>query len=299
MPGSPTFYIGGVECAHRMPGGRIAATEASPAEGPQVSIPIKCAWDDRWSLVKALRGTCTLNPDGLTFTRSAPYALTDNPRLVCVSTGAFEYIGSAVDSAGNLANPNGYAVVPANFSPVPWQFDDGDPSGQRDASGEAWTVTKIKPSAEVYQPPGGSYWLGTFPSTTPLDEASIGFLRANVEIQVTRKFHALMNLGAICDSLGCVNSTTMQFGDKTFDGDGGGSDPTGGTLLLIAAEASEPYFDCLGNPVMDINYTFLGRTVAGWNQVQDRTGAWVAVNSKADGTGDPPFPSFDFTTLPR
>ena len=59
MPGSvPTFFVGGVECAHNMPDGRFEISESAPAEGPQVSLALKCAWSDRWALVQALRGYC-------------------------------------------------------------------------------------------------------------------------------------------------------------------------------------------------------------------------------------------------
>ena len=299
MPTVPTFYVGSVECAHRFPDGRFAIQEGSGESGPQVTVALKCYWDDRWNLIQALRGTCVGTISG-GFTRTPPTQLINIPinglplalqtNLVCTSTGSMEYIGSGADETGALEGA--FAVVPATFSPVPWQFVDGDPTGQNDASGQAWTVTKIKPSAEVYQPSGGTYHLGPFPSTTPLDEASVGFLRANVEIQVTRKFLPNLPLSAINGALGKVNNTTMAFADLTFTG-------TGGKLLAVAAEESEPYFDCVGNPVMDYTVTYLGRNVASWNSAQDRSGNWQRIDSSAAGTGNPPFGNYDFTSLPR
>jgi hypothetical protein len=289
-PVVPLININGVSCSYRMPKGRFAQSEGSPAEGPQVTIHYMCAWGDRWNLVQALRGTCLTGADGKTTVRTAPYALPDNTNLVCVSTGAFEYIGSGADASGNLAGA--LAVVPANFSPVPWGFQDGSPTDPGDPSGQAWTVTKLKPSVEVYQPSGGTYFLGPFPSATPLDEATVGFLRANIEIQVTRKFMATLPLLQICSGMGMIASNTMQFGSKIFTGIGGG-------LLLAASEESEPYFDCMGNPCLDYTLTFLGRLQASWNSAQDRSGNWQRVSSNAAGTGNPPFGSYDMTLIPR
>lgn len=286
MPAPPTISINGISCTFAMPGGRLTIAESAGADGPQTTLVLQCDWEDRWDLVAALRGTCVGN--AYSFVRTPPYALPNNPNLVCTSVGEFQYIGSGVDGDDGSVFSQ-LARVPAQFSPVPWQFQDGDPNGQNDPSGQAWTVTRIKPSAEVYQPMGGTYYIAPFPSTTPLDEASVGLLRANAEIQVTRKFLPAMPLGAIASLIGSVNFFPVQFGDQTYKL---------GKLLLIAVESSDPYFDCLGNPVIDITYTYLGRAFS-WNTVQDRSGVWNSLNTKADGSGTEPFDTNDFSTLPR
>ena len=141
----PPIYVNGIPCAIALPDGRVAIAEASGPEGPEITIPYKCAWADRWNLVAALRGTCTGNITN--FQRSAPYSLPGFPNLVCTSVGQFGYIGSGANPDGSIFAAQ--AIVPATFSAVPWMFADGDPAGQNDSSGQAWTVTKVKPSAEV------------------------------------------------------------------------------------------------------------------------------------------------------
>lgn len=285
IPTSPTLFVNGVECSVAMPGGRLAAGESSGEEGPRASLTFQVPFAARWNLVAALRGTSTLA--GGAINRIAPYRYPPNARMVCTAVGEFEYIGSTVDASGAVGST--LVKLPAQFSCVPWQFQDGDPGGQNDASGQAWTVTRIKPSCEVYQPAGGSYYVGPFPAGTPLDESSIGFVRANQEIQVTRKMLPAMPLNAITAALGHVNLAAQTFGDQLY---------IAKTLLLVAAE-SEPYFDCLGNPVMDVNLTYLAKVGTTWNRVQDRAGNYQFVNSKADGSGSEPFETYNFATLPR
>jgi hypothetical protein len=282
----PPINIGGINCTFAMPGGRLAIGESSGEGGPTTTLVLQCAWSDRWDLVRALRGTCVGTIGG--FARTPPFLLPNNPLMSCTGVGEFEYIGSGAFADGSIYSA--LCKLPAHFSCVPWQFVDGDPQGQNDASGQGWTVTKLKPSAEIYQPSGGSYYLGPFPDGKPIDEATVGFLRANVEIQVTRKFLPSMGLAQFRDAISNKNFAAMTFADTTF---------LPGYVILMAIEASEPYFDCVGNPVMDYTCTYLARTVAKWDYLQDRSATWQLVNSKSDGSGVPPTGSYDFNTLPR
>lgn len=306
MPSGPTppIYINGVQCSYYAPEGRFAIKESAGPEGPVTTLVYKVDWADRWNLIQQLMPTCVIDESEAGFTRTPPFALpppystNPNSNQVCTSVGDFIYLGNGWDpSTGE--HEGQYVAVPATFSCVPWQFVDGNPAGQNDPSGQAWTVTKIKPSCEVFQPTGGSYWLGAFPSTTPLDEASVGFLRANCEITVVRKFLPFLPLANLVQvdvddnpnpGLGSANATDMGFADTIFDP---------GTLLLVGSEFSDPYFDCIGNQVCDWTQVYLGRVGATWNQVQDRAGDWVEVNSSADGSGDAPFDLCDFTAFPR
>jgi hypothetical protein len=281
----PPIAINGVPCTFAMADGRLMISESAAEEGPKTTLKLQTAWANRWLLVQALRGTCVGSINS--FNRSAPFALPSNNSLVCTSVGEFEYIGSGANDDGSVYS--NLVRIPATFSCVPWQFQDGDPKGQNDASGQAWTVTRIKPSSEVYQPTGGTYWVGPFPSTTPLDEASVGFIRSYQEIQITRKFLPALDVATFDVAIGCANSNTMNIGTQSY---------APGFMLLVGIE-SEPYFDSVGNPVCDVTFSYLGRKEASWYKVQDRTATWQFVNSSAAGSGIAPFGSFDFSTLPR
>lgn len=281
----PAITINGVSCTFGMENGRLMISESATEEGPKTTLVLQTAWASRWYLVQALRGTCTGSINS--FNRSAPFQLPSNSNMVCTSVGEFQYIGSGANDDGSVYAP--LVRLPATFSCVPWQFQDGNPQGQNDASGQAWTVTRIKPSSEVYQPTGGTYWVGPFPSTTPLDEASVGLFRSYQEIQQTRKFLPALDVSTFASAIGCVNYNPVLIGTETY---------LPGDLVLVGIE-SEPYFDCVGNPVCDVMFSYLGRSNGNWQQIQDRSGNWQFINTSQAGTGNYPFKTFDFSKLPR
>jgi hypothetical protein len=292
----PTVFVNGVECAYAAPQGRLQISESSTEEGPRVTIVYAVDWADRWPLVRALRGICVLDGSG-GFARTPPYQLPaqygppDGGPLVCTAVGEFQYVGGLQsDESGEQFGQ--IVHVPATFSCVPWQFVDGDPAGQNDPSGQAWTVTKGKPSTQVFQPPGGTYYVGPFaPTGAPLDDANVAFYNPQNELQVIRKFLPRLYLDAFNSALGCANSVAMKFGDHTY----GIAD-----LLLLGLE-NEPYTDCVGNPVCDVILTFAGKIASGdsWQAVRTRDGSFHELNTKADGTGSKPLVTYDMTTLPR
>jgi hypothetical protein len=280
---SPSLNIGGVTCTIDVEAG---VTEESPADGgPTADVVFKCAYGSRYALVKALRGYVTTSGKSINY--HPPYRYPPSPNLVCSSIGTIRGLQPKNDGSGWLVYKTAY--VPAHFS-VPTWTGFADQTNTPDPSGQMYCTTKFKVSSEVFSPPGGSYYYtaGTN-SGQAVEESSIGIIRSRVEISMTRHKFPFVPLNAIMGLEGAaVNSAAVTFADKTF--------PRG--CLLFGGMTSDPQPDAAtGDVYQELEFTFLGNSSVEWNAFMDRKGAYQLVNSKADGTGSPPFGYFSFDAL--
>ena len=264
--------------------GGSAITEAIDQEGPTASVIFQCAYANRYTLIKGLMGTVIAN--GRQIVRVPPYQYPPSPNLYCQSISNVYGIKARRDTSGWLIYDT--ARLTANFAVPKWQFNQAAPGGQNDPSGQPWTITKTKTSAEVFTPPGGSYYVGPFPGGKPAEESSIGVVRPRTEISITRKFMPFLPLNEIQLLAGKVNQDTFIIGNRGL---------TAGMVLFVGAN-SEPSNDPAGNPTQDIEYTFMANDDYDWNTFQAKDGTWQALNTKADGSGSKPFASGDFSLLP-
>jgi hypothetical protein len=159
-------------------------------------------------------GGLSISGDG--FTRTPPFQHPDNPQMYCMGVPDIRGIKPYVDETGWLRYRLGQ--VTATFGVPTWQYFDNDPSGNNDPSGQAWTRTKFRESAEVFQPPFGSFFIGPFTGGTGtlINEATIGVVRPRVEISMSRLLVAMIPLNDSMDLIGTVNDETIQFGDYVF-----------------------------------------------------------------------------------
>ena len=290
---SPTFTINGVPCSAYM---EDELVESYSDEGPRATVTFQCAWSQRQLLVQGLLGTVGLS--GGSIVRNLPYAYpydqgADNPRR-CLDIPEIRGVKPRAD-VGNNSGGTGwptyqYARVKAVFGIPAWQCVAGNPGGQNDPSGLPYTVTKIKTSSEVFSPPGGSFYYKTGSNAgKPVEESTVGIVRPRVEIVMTRMSLPNLPLSNILFlSDGVVNQSEVTIGDYTFPE---------GCLLFLSANTEPRLEKATGNLLQDVEFNFLGNTEIDWNMFMDRTGEYVLINDKSDGSGNPPFGYDDFSPL--
>jgi hypothetical protein len=283
---SPHLTIGGVDCTIRLDDlGDRAIVEGIGEDGsPTASVHFKCSYADRYTLFRAMKGTSVKN--GTQIVRTIPYQYPPSPNLYCLSISDVTGIKPRTTSTGWVIFE--YAVFTANFGVPKYQYDLNAPGGQNDPSGQPWTTTKFKVSAEVVSPPGGAFYIGPFPGASLAEESAIGIIRANCEVSITRRFVPYVPLDAVMGLVaGAVNSEPITFSDHVF--------PIG--TLLFAGLESEPSNDPAGNPTQELHYTYLGKD-DDWNKVISKDGSLQFLNTAADGSGQGPYAYLDFSILP-
>lgn len=279
-------YIQGIPCTIGFDGlGENMVTSSTPQSGGETyKIPFKVAYASLKAFKFALLGgidTSAGEP-----ARVPPFQCPFNPNLYCLSIESVTGIKPRVDADGWPYYDK--AVVVAVFGAPPYQFTANDPAGLNDPSGSPWTTTTIKSSAEVVNPPAGSYYVGPFGSSAKVaEEASVGIITPTSEVAMTRKMLPRLPLDDLMSFQGTVNADPIQIADHVFDR---------GCLLCVSAE-HEPAFDPHGTPCTDVPYTFLGKD-HDWNQVISGDGTLQFLNTKQDGSGTPPYAYDDFSQLP-
>ncbi len=278
---TPTFTVGTVGASLYVEDGIV---EEFPEEGgPRASVTFKVPWEQRYALIAGLRGSISLSGDRII--RTPPFRYPDNTNLICTQTGQVRGVKPRRRDDGWLAYK--WAFVPVTFTVPTWQaFGEGDVA---DPSGQPYVTTKFKLSAEVFTPPLGAYFYaaGT-KSGQQVEESSVGVVRSRAEISMTRHRLPYVPLDGIMELDGVVNDEEVVIGDKAF--------PRG--CLLFAGASSDPQPDpATGAMLQDVEFTLLGNCNIEWNEFMDPTGAWVPINDKADGSGDPPFEYVSFAWL--
>lgn len=283
MP-SPSLTIGGVSCRIFIADG---ITESWPADsGATADVTFKCAWSDRYTLARALKGY--INPAAYAFVIVVPYQYPPSPNLFCTSIGEIRGIGPFTDSSGWLQYK--WALLPAHFTLPTYQAFPSVDSASDDPSGLLYTTTKFKVSSEVFTPPGGAYfYVGGADAGKPVEESHVGFVRPRCEIEMVRHKFPFVPLDA-CMSIegGIVNDDTVTFADHTFPR---------GTLLFTGMDSDPQPGSIEGILLWDLTFTFLGNATIEWNAFMDRAGKFNLINTKPDGSGDFPFNYISFNNL--
>lgn len=250
----------------------------SPDDGPRATVRFKCLWSDHAQLARDLIGTSTST--GTSIIRVAPFQYPSNPYLYCRSISSVRPLGKKLIPLAGIGLPwitGKYAIVEAVFWRPPFSFD-----GLDGPYGQAWTTIQFGASGEFMTLPDSTYRFGDgTPTNTP-----IGKVVGQIEINVKRYFMPYLPIAQIASLLGKVNNAAYTIGGYSF--------PAG--TLLFAGGPSEFANDTAGNITQDVEYKFVYRAVS-WNKYYhpNRTTGWDTVT---DGSGNPPYDSGDFTTLP-
>jgi len=265
--------------------GDRAIVERWGPDGPEADVMFKCKWSDRYLVIKYLRGGVI--GSGRTVTYLAPASYPSSPNLKCTSIGELRGIKPRTLDSGWVEYE--YAIVPAHFSTPTWDAIGTTDSMNSDPSHAPMTTTRFRGSPEILTPPGGSYYYtsGT-DSGKPVLDSTVGIVRSRVEISMTRHMIPFPLMDKLMFDVGCINDTTMVFADRTF--------PRG--TVLFAAFDSDPVAEpSTGQKCWDYTFSFVANYSKDWNYFLDPHGEWVPINSKADGTGDPPFEYEDLSYL--
>lgn len=269
--------IGGVACSLVYEDG---VTESYLAEGPSASVTLKCPWARRLDVLKALLGSVAIA--GSTVTRLPPHAYPDNPNLKAVEIGEVRGLKPRRREDGWIAYDK--ALIPVTYRVPTWTFPDTD-GGFRDASGQPYTSTKFRVSSEVLVPPKGAFY---WPDGSTVEADGVGLVRSKVEISMTRHWMPYLPLNANLSLAGKLNSAAVRFADKSF---------ARGTLLYMGMDSSFSR-NTIGELTHEITYTMIGNESSEWNAFLHRDGTYKLINTKADGTGLPPFGYADFASIP-
>lgn len=284
MGNSAAFQIGGVACSIAMEGDGGKGVVEQYAPEPSAEVVFKVPYASRNTVVLNLLGGVVAS--GWQISRVPPLQYPPNPNLVCLSIGATTGIKPRTNHLGWVEYE--YVLMPAHFGVPEWDSYTGVTNP--DLSGHRYTVTKFKNSSEIFAPPIGSfYYRGSDTYTgSPVAEASVGIVRSRSEIQFTRKLMPFVPVTDLMDTVGSVNSDAITLGDFEF--------PAG--CLLFTGWDLEPRSDAAsGVRVWDIVFNLLGNENITWNEFMNPGGHWVPINSKSDGSGDPPFASVAFSDL--
>ncbi len=280
---SPTLAINGVAVtiAVENMGDRAVVERYSPE--PSADVTFLVPYESRNLVVLGLLGG--ILQSGKSISRLPPLAYPPNPNLCCLSIGDTVGIKPRTNQLGWVEYS--HVLMPAHFGVPTWDFSHDTPTP--DLSNHLYTTTKFKGNVEVFSPPTATYFYktGTY-SGKPVAEANVGFVRSRCEIQFTRHRMPFVPVKAITAVVGGTNLTTITLADFDF--------PQG--QLLLATWDVEPSSDpASGARTWDVTFNLLGDQTRPWNQFMDPAGSWVEINSKADGSGSPPFTTQALNTV--
>lgn len=258
-----------------------------PESGPQVDVRFQFDWSDGPALAQALLGYVSLADDG-SISRTAPFKLPWAPQLYCQNVGPETPMTPRGSSSDGWTTYE-LSQFTATFSALKYQVSGDDPGGRVDASGLPYTTTRFRVSSETYSPPTGAYYIAPFgTSAQQISQGSIGFVRPLIDVNMLRHWMAKVPLSAAAGLVQCVNDDDITLGDFTF---------ARGCLLFLGMEG-DPTNDATGYPVFDIPFNFQGHgDGVEFNEVMGDDGEYHLLNTKADGTGDPPFAYVSFDPL--
>lgn len=250
--------------------------EANPPGDPTAIVKYSCATADRYQLIRDLVGSSTAN--GTSIFRTYPYRYPPSPNLIVRSIESVKQIGAPrLLGFGPQWLGREKTIVTVRFGP-PIFYD----SGAYDASGMPYTTTTFQVSSEIITAPQSTYkFSGGLPTNTP-----VGIKIPLMQISMKRHMLPYVPLAQMAALTGYVNVAPLNFLTYSF---------ATGTVLFLGGNVTLA-FDNLGNLLYEAEYLMSWRYQP-WNNFlhPNGTSGWQPV---ADGNGNPPFPSGDFSTLP-
>jgi hypothetical protein len=276
------FTIGGLPVTFAFPegdpGGCIEESVSS-GQPPVATVQLQCPWAGRYYVWKGMLGTATGGAGSIY--RQAPMTYWDSPNLVCVAiAGARPIRHTGITTFSECRFTATFTYPTYNFP--------GQQNGITDASGVAWTTTRIRVSAQVTQVPLGTFvWTGGADSGKAVPEAQLGITVPHTEISITRHLMPYLPISEAESCVGTVNSNPVTIGNRTYaNGE-----------LLFAGMSGDIECDVSCNRTFKCDYTMLGVKGHTWNQILDRQLTWQTVNTNSSGTGNAPFASTDFWNI--
>jgi hypothetical protein len=259
----------------------MGISEANPPGDPQATVVFKCYAADHLRLVQDLLGTVVPaqpTTTGPAIVRNYPFIYPIGRNLIARSIDRIEFFGKPMPIPG-VPLPwlwRQLARVTCRFGLPAWFQDNSDPSKQ------PYTTTSISLGAEFLTLPDTTY---VFPSGTPTT-TPIGMLMPQATINVKRHMMPFIPILAVFPFIGYVNVAPVFFA---------GFACAAGTLLFQGF-SSTLTADPTGNITYDIEYVF-GYRPRPWNQFlsPNPTEGWAV---PTDGSGNPVYPSADFTQIP-
>lgn len=244
----------------------------SPDQGAQATLKFKCAWSDRYQLIRDLVGTYTGTPPS-TVVRVPPFRYPDSSNMFVTSIASVEPFGRPTlwSSVGLGWTTRSKAIVTANFGVPHWDFSGSD----------AYTKITFNASGEFLTLPETSLKFsdGT-PTNTP-----IGILIPQIEITLEKNRLPFLPVYAMAQCVGKVNSGAVTIAGYTF----------AAGYLLFAAGQSNYQIDATGNIAYSQEYKMTYRAQP-WNYYYHPAG--TGFQPVTDLSGDPPYGSVDFSILP-
>jgi hypothetical protein len=182
--------------------------------------------------------------------RAVPMSYPPSPGLVCL--GVSDIKGTKYIGGWNYEN----CVFTAQFGIPTWDVPGGE-LGSNDPTGQPWTTTRVRVSGEVVQVPTGTYKWTSGTDIMPY-----------------------LPIAEAMAYIGTVNTTAnITLGNHTFN--------TG--ELLFSGLTSSTSSNTTGERTFEVEYSFLGVSGRTWNQILNREGNWVTINTASDSSGNFPF----------
>ncbi len=209
-----SFEINSVPVVFDFREGVVSLTEKTGGDsGPEVTAILKCAWKDRFAVVKGLLGSTTIGTNNR-ISRIYPFHYPPSRNLFCTAISSIVGIKPRIDQTGQETGLKGWitydeAVLTCVFTNPSWAGQEPDQSGApetADASGLIFTTTRFKTNCEIFNPPLGAYWYteGAYAGKLVKD-SSVGQVRSRVEISMTRHYMPKVPLGVLMITQGYVN----------------------------------------------------------------------------------------------
>lgn len=254
----------------------LGIAEAYAPGFPSAVVTFTCYSQDHYQLIQDLVGTSVAA--GTAIIRTYPYQYPPSTNLICTGIESVEFFGTYKRIPG-VSSPwlwRSNCRVRARFEFPRWFSNVLDPSGQ------PYTTTSFQGAVDVLTLPDTTY---TFPSGWPTT-TPIGIKIGKIIISMERHWMPFAPVPQAFPILGTVNVAPITIG---------GYSCAAGTLLFTGFSCA-PHADTVGNIFWNVIYTFEFR-LRPWNQSlsPDPTEGWAV---PLDGSGNPPFASADFTTLP-
>jgi hypothetical protein len=273
------FQINGkdVELYHGASDGADAIQEtATGSGGPRVMVKLQCAWADRYTVFAGMLGSASGSTTSIS--RIPPFLYPPSPNLACL--GISNARGTKYKGDWNYEK----CVFDAEFGVPAFDFP-GWPGGTTDPSGVPYTTTTTRVSAEVIQIPIGGYkFTSGVDSGKAVPESQIGLTVPHSEITITRHMMPGVPYNEVMQYVGKVNSTTVRIGNRIY---------AIGELLFNGFD-HKPTADGAASRTFELVYSILGVAGHTWNQVIDRDGQWITINTETDLSGEYPFESADW-----
>ena len=257
-------------------GSGTVTEEVDSEVGLVATVPFQCRYADRFEVYKGLAGG-TFYAGGVVV-RYLPFAYPPSPSLYCMGISG----GRGV----KLASSEGWPAwklwqFQAKFQTPAWGIENGD----NDPSGEPWTTTRVRVSAEVTEVPLGTFlWTSGSQSGQQVPESGLGILVPRNEISMTRHWVPYVPLADVNGYIGTLNNSPIVMSDYTY--------PKG--YVLFAGFNATESVDTLGNRTYEIEYVLLGSTTHDWNKLLAKDMVYRYVNTAADASGSYPFGYSEF-----